>query len=288
MIRRVRRLVIFAAVAAGAVVPSNSALLAAGVRVYLEAQGDGVGSTIDLSHPFLTGNPDALLAVSPADFNEPFGIQAYFSGIWRLSNNSSVPIPSDAHFWILAFDSDSGFRHTTTAENTSGHLTVLDHPRLNGTPNARPIVTRESTNGPLIPWPFCAWYDSTIGRWTIFYEDTTKVMPLNASFSVFVPDADEPSYIHVATADNINGNYTIFSPPGFDGTRPHRLFTTQRFIGVHNDEWTAVGWLFSFLIGNPGGTDMPENAAFNVFVAPIFEDGFELADSSLWSATVPP
>jgi hypothetical protein len=285
MNRRIRCLVIFAAVA---FMLSNSARLAAGVRVYLEAQGNGVNSTIDLDHPFLTGNPNALLAVSPADFNEPFGIQTYFSGIWRLSNNSAVPIPSDAHFWILAFDSASGFRHTTTAENTSGHLTVLDHPDLNGHANARPIVTRESTNGPTIPWPFGTWYNSATSRWTIFFEDTTKVMQLDASFSVFIPDADDQSYIHTATAGNSNANYTVFAPAGFDGTRPHRLFATQRYIGVYNNEWTAVGWLFSFLIGNADGTDMPEGAAFNVFVAPIFEDGFELMNTSLWSATVTP
>jgi hypothetical protein len=261
--------------------------LFSGVRVQLEAQGDGSG-VIFLDHPFLNSNPDALLIVGPRDFNHTTGVTvAYDAPAWRISANGP-PIPPDAHFWVMAFDSESGFRHTTNAGNTSAHLTTLDHPRLNNNPNACPIVTREiSSTGVPVPFPFGIWYDALSGHWKIFYQDVTNTMPLDASFSVFTPDEDEQISTHVATADNIIGNSTIFDSAGIDQSQPHRLFVTQRYLTTYNDAWVATAWLFSFLIGNVDGSAMPVNAAFNVYIAPIFEDGFDMGTTELWSSSAP-
>ncbi len=261
--------------------------LHAGVRAQLEVQGDGISNTILLDHPFLNNNPDAMMIVSQAGFEDPFAINTFYSVVWRLGNNSVAAIPADATFWILAFDEESGFRHLTTGANTSAHITTLDDPRLNGNPNARPIVLRESTNGPAIPWPYGVWYSTASGRWTIFYQDITKIMPLNATFSVFVPDTDDWTFIHTATAGNITGNFTVLDNPDIDQLQAHRIFANQRFTGVYNDAEIGVGWLFSFLIGNTDNSAMPEGASFNVFIAPIFEDGFEMGSTVLWSSTSP-
>ena len=32
---------------------------------------------------------------------------------------------------------------------------------------------------------------------------------------------------------------------------------------------------------------MPVNAAFNVYIAPIFEDGFDIGTTELWSPSAP-
>ncbi len=262
-------------------------LSTAGVHAQMVAQGDGTTS-ITLDNPFLNNNPGALLIVSPSDFNAEYGVDVYYDTVrWKISANGPT-IPSTAHFWVLGFDGDSGFRHLTTAGNTTGQLTRLDDPRLNGHPEAMPIVTRErSSTGVPVPFPFGTWYDTTAGKWTIFYEDTSKTMPLGATFSVFVPGPDDQSYIHTATAGNVNSNYTVFDSAGIDQSRPHRIFITQRWIGTYNDAWVGVGWLFSFLFGNVDGSSMPVGASFNVYIAPVFDDGFEMGSTVLWSSAVP-
>lgn len=264
-----------------------AAVAQAGVRAQIEVQGDDVSNTILLDHPFLNGNPDALLVVSQAGWEVESTIQVYYSGAWRISNNSVAAIPSSATFWVLAFDEDSGFRHTTTVGNIAGHITALDDPRLNFNPAARPIVTPETTNGPAIPWPIGVFYSITTDRWYIFYQDTTKNMPINASFSVLVPDGQDWSFVHTATAGNITNNFTVIDNPDIDQADPHRIFASQRWEGTYNDNHIGIGWLFSFLIGNVDGSDMPEDAKFNVFIAPIFEDGFEMGSTVLWSSASP-
>ena len=72
--------------------------------------------------------------------------------------------------------------------NTSGNHAVLDHPLLNGDPNAILIVTyvRSSTEPhPVINAPFGVSYDNGVGRWRIFRADGNP-MPLDARFNVLV------------------------------------------------------------------------------------------------------
>lgn len=260
----------------------------AAIRGQLDVQGDGSTGTINLSHPFLDNNPAALLLAMPRDFNADTGIDVHYDfNHWRLSSNGPV-IPSSARYWVLLFDGDSGFRHVTTAGNTAGHITTLNDARLNGKPGACPIVTRElNASGVPVGFPFGVWYSTLSNRWTIYYEDTTKTMPLDASFSVFVPKANEPCYVHQASAGNINDNYTIFNSVAIDQSAPHRLFAVQSYKGTYNNEWIGVSWLFSHLIGNVDETTMSAGVAFHVFIAPIFANGFEDDGTSLWSDTMP-
>jgi len=261
---------------------------ASGVRTLFEVQGDGVSGNIQLNNPFLNANGDALLLAGAADFNQDLGLQVSYSVAWYVDNNSVAAFPSDAHIWVLGFDSASGFRHTTTGGNTTTYYTVLDDARLNNHPEARPLVTREGTGGhAAVPYPFAVEYDVPSQRWRIRYENTTHTMPTNATFSVFVPDADDWTYIHTTTAGNTNANYTIFNPAGIDSSHQYRMFMTPVLPGTINDEWIGAAWLFSNLIGNVDGTTMPEGAVFHVFVPPLFEDGFETGNRLLWSAAVP-
>ena len=57
---------------------------------------------------------------------------------------------------------------------------------------------------------------------------------------VFIPDDDEQSYTHIATAGNISGNYTIFDSAGIDQSQPHRVFVTQRYLTTYNDAWVGT------------------------------------------------
>jgi len=78
------------------------------------------------------------------------------------------------------------FIHTTEASNIDSSRTILDHPLLNGDPNAILIVTHVSSGGdPLITVPIGVSYNAMTGRWRIFRADGVD-MPAGARFNVLV------------------------------------------------------------------------------------------------------
>ena len=79
------------------------------------------------------------------------------------------------------------FQHTTTAGNTTGHVTTLDHPLLNDAPNAMVFISRIFVAGTTVndPHEKSVWFDTAIGRWRVFHDDNVA-MPLNLRFNVLV------------------------------------------------------------------------------------------------------
>lgn len=66
----------------------------------------------------------------------------------------------------------------------------IDHPLINGDPNAILIVTYNATgSGALIPLPpggYGVQYNSSTGRWEIYLLDSTATIPANATFNVMI------------------------------------------------------------------------------------------------------
>lgn len=79
------------------------------------------------------------------------------------------------------------FQHTTTAGNTAGHVTTLDHPLLNGDPNAMVFLTHAYVVGALVndPHEKSVWYDTALARWRVYHDDLTA-MPVNLRLNVLV------------------------------------------------------------------------------------------------------
>jgi hypothetical protein len=92
-----------------------------------------------------------------------------------------------------------------------------------------------------------------------------------SDFPVPLPGAH---FVHVATADNIVGNWTYLDHPLLNGNHNAVFFVSQNWNpkgmdGTFNDE--AIGVWYSVAVGkwgifNQDGTDMPEEAAFNVHI----------------------
>ena len=82
------------------------------------------------------------------------------------------------------------FTHTTTASNTSGHATTLDHPLLNGDPNALLFVMHDYVSGATVndAKEKSVWYDTALAKWRIYHDDLSA-MPLNVRFNVLVISA---------------------------------------------------------------------------------------------------
>ena len=93
----------------------------------------------------------------------------------------------------------TGFRATATASNhPSASTLVLDHPLLNGTPCAQPMVTR-MYDGTTANSGFDVYYSG--GRWLIFAYDG---MPLGTAFNVLVNPAQVAACTDVIFANGFD------------------------------------------------------------------------------------
>lgn len=73
-----------------------------------------------------------------------------------------------------AAPSGKAYKFTTSAANTSGGVTTLDHPALNGKPKLNPILSRRWT-GVYNTAPLGLRYNASAGRWTVQTQDDSNV-----------------------------------------------------------------------------------------------------------------
>jgi hypothetical protein len=84
---------------------------------------------------------------------------------------------------------DAVFVHRATSENISSNSAYLDHPLINGNPDAILYVTQNwNPGGGGVTYnnhPVGVWYDAGRKRWAIFNQDRAQ-MPSGAAFNVVV------------------------------------------------------------------------------------------------------
>ena len=81
------------------------------------------------------------------------------------------------------------FVHVAAAANITGNLTRLDHPLLNGDPDALVFVAHLYQPAPgnvYVPGGVGVYFDASANRWTIFTENPLDSMPVGARFNVLV------------------------------------------------------------------------------------------------------
>jgi len=249
-----------------------------------------------LDHPLLNGNPTAIIVVTqtvgPAN---PHPIDVFYNSTqlrWQIWNSDLAKMPLGSVFQVLVVDADSAFVHTTEPTNILVHLTLLDHPSLNGRPDARPIITVHATVDSMgiattTEENLGTWYDSFTSRWTVFNQDTVAPMPEDLRINVFVPGDDEDTFLHVTDS---GGTYlTVLDyyilRPAIASKQP--VLVSQRWVGVYNDHPIGLDRAGSWWIYNVDAANLPLNAAFNVYVAPILADGFESGTTGAWSSGSP-
>jgi hypothetical protein len=84
---------------------------------------------------------------------------------------------------------DAAFVHTSTDDNITANSTYLDHPLLNGNPDAVVYVTQNwnpsGSGGTYNDHPVGVWYNENREMWAVFNQDRAG-MPRDASFNVAV------------------------------------------------------------------------------------------------------
>jgi hypothetical protein len=261
-------------------IPAASSLGVQFVHIATAANTAWDVTTID--HPLANGNPNAIIIVTPnynpggvggTYHNHPIGVK-YAGGRWLIYNQDGLQIPAGAAFNVI-IPTAGAFVHTSTV---AGNDTAIDNALTNGHPNAIVFVTPNYTpNGTC----GCVNNNHNIGvfysggKWRIFNQDYTNVLPVGAAFNVFVPTVGAGIFVHTATAGNINGSSTEIDN-ALTNDHPNAIvFATQNYNpgfglnGTDNNHPTGVNYdsaTNKWAIFNQDGAAPAVDAAFNVLV----------------------
>ncbi len=162
------------------------------------------------------------------------------------------------------------FQHVTSPTNTSGAMTIVDHPQLNGNPNAVVFVAPLwQQAGDLNP-AYSVGTRYLNGRWHIFQQNQ-YVLPAATSprlrFNVlFYPSPVVGVFVHRVTAGNKSGHITTLDHPQLNNNPRAVLLVTQRF-GAYNNHEVGVWYNENrWKIFNQDRVEMPGTAQFNVLI----------------------
>lgn len=249
--------------------------------------GNIFGNYTVINHPLLNNNPNALIMVTqnwnPGGVggiynNHPIGVfYATSSGRWCISNYDGAAMPTNAGFNIVvANPASTAFVHQATASNISLHTTTVDHPLLNGNPNAIVLVTQNynpgGVGGTYNSHPIGVYYSS--GKWRIFNQDAVN-MPTNASFNVLVPDTRTDVFVQKRAASDVSYATMIDHP--LLNNNPNAIFLVTpnwnpgNGSGIYNNHAIHVWYnaiAGKWLIRNQNSASMSVGAGFNVLIPP--------------------
>jgi hypothetical protein len=187
----------------------------------------------------------------------------------EVTDAAEAPDPDER-----AGNGEVSFVHRATDENSRGDYTYLDHPSINGDPDAVVLVVpdpdRGNAGGGAYDHNIGVWYEPGERKWAVFNQDLAAV-PAGSAFEVVVPRADE-GFVHRAALLNTVGNATYLDDPLTNGEPGAEVSVTQNWNpgggnGVYNDH--PVGVRFDedegeWFVHNEDDARMPEGAAFNV------------------------
>ena len=212
-----------------------------------------------IDNPLINNNPNLILIVTP-DYgtNGPYFTGAfsvyYYGDKWIINTPLPTGIPENTKFNVLAVPrGPNAFVHT--ARTSSRNYTEIDHPLLNGNPNAKFLVTKASfrnTN------EIGVIYVPSISKWTIMNLDRSSF--IENSFNILVNEN-----IFTVNATSPTNNFFYINNPTTNGGANNLIFTTTVFNGVSNNNPTGVWYTRNkWAIFNQNRVAMPANSMFMV------------------------
>lgn len=192
--------------------------------VHRATGGNSRGDYTYLSHPEIDGDPDAFVFVEPAPDEGSAGDGAYDHNLgvwyepgkrkWAVFNQDRAAVPAGTAFRIAIPKGPGTFVHRFSAPDDTltssasasasaspsggapANDTYLDHPLLNGEPEADLSVTQNwnpgGGGGVYNDHPVDIRYDPARERWVIFNQDLASFKD-GASFNVSVAEPDKGS-----------------------------------------------------------------------------------------------
>lgn len=181
----------------------------------------------------------------------------------------------------LATAQDHMFIHTATAANISTNATILDHPDLNGNPNAKIVATHNCNPGGLPGGTLNnnvtgVWYNSSSSKCLIYNEaGSTTPMIEDSSYNVYIAQGDEVIQ-HIATAANQGSDpaYTVLDHPLLNGADPGpKVVVATNYAGSGYNFHNYGTWFDPAenkrVIYSEDLAPIPLNAAFYVLISGV-------------------
>lgn len=180
---------------------------------------------------------------------------------------------------------DRGLLHVATSANTtSGYITRIDNPVLDGQSAANPIATQHwngSGSGVVNDNAYGIYYSAS--KWRLFNQDTTA-MPVNAAFNVFVPAPGGGSLTHVSSAANISGSATRIDDSSVNNLPDRIVLVTQNWSAgssIYNEhpvglDYVAGGSGGEWRIVNLDNAAMPVGAGFGIYAQQASPNAFRV------------
>jgi len=249
-----------------------------------------------ITHPDLDGNPSAQILISH-NWNPPGSGGVYNdnnTGVfysngqnkWGVYNESGAAMVVGSSYNVYIGDGDVVLHIADLANQAANPVySIINHPDLNGNPNARMVLTTYfNPNGLRNDHPYAVWYNNSTDRWNIFPEDLVN-LPLDTAFFIGIPDGNVAEANHRADAGNITGNYTVIDHPLLNGN-PDAVFVYTHNWGISGgsgnvvlDHITGVWYTGSnWAIYTEDLAAMPEDAEFDLM---IYDPSLGVEDSTI-------
>jgi hypothetical protein len=257
-----------------------------------------------IDHPDLNGNPNAKILVSH-NWNPPGSGGVYNNnntGVfysngenkWGVYNENASAMIVGSSYNIYIGDGDVVLHIADLANQASNPVySVINHPDLNGNPNARIVLTTYfNPNGLRNDHTYAVWYNNTTDRWNIFPEDLSN-LPLDTAFFLGVADGVHTAvFTHRADVGNITGNYTAIDHPLLNGN-PNAVFVYTHNWGISGGSGNVVldnitgAWYTgtNWAIYTEDFTAMPEDVEFDLM---IYDPNLGVEDATIEGLTYYP
>ena len=175
-------------------------------------------------------------------------------GQWAIFQQDLGSLPEGQYFNVVVPpDTEAvNYVHTVDAGNIDGFRTVLDHPMLNGRPDAMVYVTQNfnpgGSGGVYNPEHVGVVYSPTTERWSL-YNESGADMPMGASFNVYSPQRERT--VEQQSAAIHAFNYGVLGGPHASGDDGQRLVVTPNLTPEDGSTSvaspTSIGVFFSSL-----------------------------------------
>ncbi len=161
------------------------------------------------------------------------------------------------------------FQHTTYTTNCTGNLTFLDHPQLNGNPQA--IFIAKSISGPDMGTVIGLSYSQPKQRWAIAL---VKIGTVNMSIGNIYEITLGASFIHDANPTNITGNKSKIVHPLLRGAGYKVDLTLNHnpagsFAGTNYNHCTVIYENGSYYIVQLSEDEFPTGTSYNLLLTQI-------------------
>jgi len=202
----------------------------------------------------------------------------YSGGKWKIFNQNRKPMPKGAKFNVLVLDPSAAsryaFTHQSTAANTQGHVTYLNHKLTNG--KASKVLILSKKYGKYLTSPVGVWY--TKGKWAIYNEDRSK-MPVGTYFHILALEPGEvntgiskhqgrafQTRVSDVSKKKFRSGHVHYINDGFTNKQQAALvFSTPVWKGKYNVHPTGVWYSKpNWTVFNQNRQALPTGAAFNV------------------------